>query len=222
MVENEHLSILTDTYALGAISKLDGNNNPTLRDLNEYISYLPDMFYSNGFCETANLIKNLTSTELPRLHFALPTVTTSKTPNYFNDYNSYWLSSEIRNLADVNYNNGKVLSSQFGFMNNSTDENTISKTLMKMKEKSSMLLKTDFQSINFSTSKNKNATASIVSLTNTSAVCHKFKTMVERFSAMFKRKAFLHFYTGQGMDEMEFTEAESNINDLICEYNVIS
>ncbi|KAF9594722.1 hypothetical protein IFM89_034705 [Coptis chinensis] len=31
-------------------------------------------------------------------------------------------------------------------------------------------------------------------------------------------KAFLHWYTGEGMDEMEFTEAESNINDLVSEY----
>lgn len=28
----------------------------------------------------------------------------------------------------------------------------------------------------------------------------------------------MHWYTGEGMDEMEFTEAESNINDLITEY----
>lgn len=35
---------------------------------------------------------------------------------------------------------------------------------------------------------------------------------------MFRRKAFLHWYTGEGMDEMEFTEAESNINDLVSEY----
>ena len=35
---------------------------------------------------------------------------------------------------------------------------------------------------------------------------------------MFRRKAFLHWYTGEGMDEMEFTEAESNLNDLIAEY----
>ena len=25
-------------------------------------------------------------------------------------------------------------------------------------------------------------------------------------------------YTGEGMDEMEFTEAESNMNDLVAEY----
>lgn len=35
---------------------------------------------------------------------------------------------------------------------------------------------------------------------------------------MFRRKAFLHWYTGEGMDEMEFTESESNMNDLISEY----
>merc|ERR1712019_321531 len=35
---------------------------------------------------------------------------------------------------------------------------------------------------------------------------------------MFQRKAFLHWYTGEGMDEMEFTEAESNMVDLIAEY----
>ncbi|PRD22430.1 UNVERIFIED_CONTAM: tbb-4 [Trichonephila clavipes] len=38
------------------------------------------------------------------------------------------------------------------------------------------------------------------------------------FAAMFRRKAFLHWYTGEGMDEMEFTEAESNMNDLVSEY----
>lgn len=54
---------------------------------------------------------------------------------------------------------------------------------------------------------------------------------------MFRRRAFLHWYTGgescpewtskpqltrfgfaEGMDEMEFTEAESNMQDLVAEY----
>ncbi|EPY77586.1 tubulin, beta, 2-like protein [Camelus ferus] len=30
--------------------------------------------------------------------------------------------------------------------------------------------------------------------------------------------AFLHCYTGEDMDEMEFTKAESNVNDLVSEY----
>ncbi|XP_052131467.1 tubulin beta-3 chain-like [Frankliniella occidentalis] len=40
----------------------------------------------------------------------------------------------------------------------------------------------------------------------------------EQFSAMFRRRAFLHWYTGEGMDKLEFTEAESNLADLISEY----
>jgi len=45
-----------------------------------------------------------------------------------------------------------------------------------------------------------------------------FKRVSEQFTAMFRRKVFLHWYTGEGMDEMEFTEAESNMNDLVSEY----
>jgi tubulin beta len=42
---------------------------------------------------------------------------------------------------------------------------------------------------------------------------------IKFLSAMFRRKAFLHWYTGEGMDEAEFTEAESNMLDLIQEYH---
>jgi len=53
---------------------------------------------------------------------------------------------------------------------------------------------------------------------NSTAIQEMFKRVSEQFSVMFRRKAFLHWYTGEGMDEMEFTEAESNMNDLISEY----
>nr|XP_055208062.1 tubulin beta-8 chain isoform X2 [Gorilla gorilla gorilla] len=53
---------------------------------------------------------------------------------------------------------------------------------------------------------------------NNTAIQELFKRVSEQFTAMFRRKAFLHWYTGEGMDEMEFTEAESNVNDLVSEY----
>ncbi|XP_061824547.1 tubulin beta-4B chain-like isoform X2 [Nerophis lumbriciformis] len=53
---------------------------------------------------------------------------------------------------------------------------------------------------------------------NTTAIQDMFKRISEQFTAMLRRKAFLHWYTGEGMDEMEFTEAESNMNDLVSEY----
>jgi tubulin beta len=45
-----------------------------------------------------------------------------------------------------------------------------------------------------------------------------FKCISEQFAAMFRRKAFLHWYTGEGMDELEFSQAESDMNDLVSEY----
>nr|GME20525.1 Tubulin beta-2 chain [Ipomoea batatas] len=53
---------------------------------------------------------------------------------------------------------------------------------------------------------------------NSTSIQEMFRRVSEQLTAMFKRKAFLHWYTGEGMDEMEFTEAESNMNDLVSEY----
>uniref|UniRef100_A0A8C5WC96 Tubulin beta chain n=1 Tax=Leptobrachium leishanense TaxID=445787 RepID=A0A8C5WC96_9ANUR len=55
-------------------------------------------------------------------------------------------------------------------------------------------------------------------IANSTAIQELFKHISEQFTAMFRRKAFLHWYTEEGMDEMEFTEAESNMNDLVSEY----
>jgi len=53
---------------------------------------------------------------------------------------------------------------------------------------------------------------------NSTAIQEAWRRVAEQFQIMFRRKAFLHWYTGEGMDEMEFTEAESNLTDLIAEY----
>ncbi|CAH1732479.1 unnamed protein product [Aphis gossypii] len=53
---------------------------------------------------------------------------------------------------------------------------------------------------------------------NTTAIQEMFKRVSVQFTTMFRRKAFLHWYTGEGMDEMEFVEAESDMHDLVSEY----
>lgn len=53
---------------------------------------------------------------------------------------------------------------------------------------------------------------------NSTAQQELFKRTQAQYAAMFRRRAFLHWYTNEGMDEMEFTEAESNLIDLIEEY----
>ena len=53
---------------------------------------------------------------------------------------------------------------------------------------------------------------------HSTVITKMLRKFVDQFTVMFRRKAFLHWYLNEGMDEMEFTEAESIINDTISEY----
>ena len=53
---------------------------------------------------------------------------------------------------------------------------------------------------------------------NTTAIKGVFQRISAQFAKMYKRKAFLHWYKGEGMDEMEFQEADKNVRDLVTEY----
>ncbi|PVV03108.1 hypothetical protein BB560_002425 [Smittium megazygosporum] len=53
---------------------------------------------------------------------------------------------------------------------------------------------------------------------NSTAIKELFQRVNEQFTVMFRRKAFLHWYTDEGMDVMEFSEAESDVIDLVEEY----
>ncbi|CAH1108866.1 unnamed protein product [Psylliodes chrysocephalus] len=55
-------------------------------------------------------------------------------------------------------------------------------------------------------------------IANNTAIHELFNRIITAFSAMYRRRAFLHWYTGEGMDDMEFIEAESCVIDLISEY----
>jgi tubulin beta len=68
----------------------------------------------------------------------------------------------------------------------------------------------------------KGQTAAATLVANTTAISEVFRRSHAQFRSLFRRKAFLHWYvsihdntdfryTGEGMDEMEFTEAESNL-----------
>ena len=55
-------------------------------------------------------------------------------------------------------------------------------------------------------------------LFNSTAIQENMKHITQNFSSLYRKKAFLHWYTAEGMDEMEITEAESDLNDLVSEY----
>merc|ERR1711908_143508 len=64
----------------------------------------------------------------------------------------------------------------------------------------------------------KDTAQSCTFVANTTALKGIFQRLATQFGSMYKRKAFLHWYKGEGMDEMEFQEADKNVRDLITEY----
>ncbi|XP_053673023.1 tubulin beta chain-like [Anopheles nili] len=55
-------------------------------------------------------------------------------------------------------------------------------------------------------------------IANTTAITQLFKRIMDQFGTMYRQRAFLHWYTGEGMDEAEFTEMEKNLSELVEEY----
>lgn len=53
---------------------------------------------------------------------------------------------------------------------------------------------------------------------NITSVKDCFERIWESFRKLFEKKAFLHWYQGEGMHELEFVDCESQIKDLIIEY----
>lgn len=47
---------------------------------------------------------------------------------------------------------------------------------------------------------------------NSTAIQEVFRRISEQFTVMFRRKAFLHWYTGEGMDEMEFSGMDFSLS----------
>ncbi|XP_046608892.1 tubulin beta-1 chain-like [Neodiprion virginianus] len=56
------------------------------------------------------------------------------------------------------------------------------------------------------------------SVSNTTSMQELFKRITAQFNAMYRRKAYLHWYTTEGMDENDFITALKNVQDLISEY----
>ncbi|XP_033224326.1 tubulin beta chain-like isoform X2 [Belonocnema kinseyi] len=59
---------------------------------------------------------------------------------------------------------------------------------------------------------------SATAISNSTAIQEVFKRLEHSFSLMFRKKAYLHWYTGEGMYETEFVDAQNIMKDLIFEY----
>lgn len=63
--------------------------------------------------------------------------------------------------------------------------------------------------------------ASFTLIANTAGITEMLQRVADSFNIVFRRKAFLTRYTGDGMEEADFTQAEANLAALITAYQDI-
>lgn len=204
--------------------------NPTLGDLNHLVSATMSgittclRFPGQLNADLRKLGTNMVP--FPRLHFFVPGFAplTSRYGQAYRTYTVHDLTSQMfdaKNLmAACDPRHGKYLTVT-GMFRGRLSVREVEEEISNVQNKNSAYF-VEWIPNNIKTSicdvPPRGMTMSCTFIGNNTAIQETFQRICDQFTIMLKRKAFLHWYTGEGMEENEFTEAFSNVTDLIHEY----
>ncbi|KAI0775033.1 beta-tubulin 2 [Trametes elegans] len=231
LVENSDMTMCIDNEALYELTQRSLKvNQPSFDDLNTVVAQVmcgvstslrfPGQL--NG--DLRKLAMNLVP--FPRLHFLIPSYAPLYDPKSraFTRWNVRDLTSAMFDrhnlLVACDPRFGRYLTAATIFRGKVASQEAEQAVLELQKKNSSQFVEwiPDNVSVSLCSVPPVGQVQAGTCLANSTAVQELFKRTLTQFVAMFKRRAYLHWYTGEGMDSMEFSEAESNTQDLIAEY----
>jgi tubulin beta len=230
LVENSDLTVCIDNEALYSIAARLGNKSPQFSDLNQYIAQvLAGVSTSLRFSGQLNgdLRKiGMNLVPFPRLHFLAPSYA-PLVPPQSKEFTGLSIPELTKSLFDRK-NMLAAIDPRFGrYLTAATiyrgkiPSRDVEQAVNEIQTRNSSAFVEwipDNISVTMCTVPPVGQKQAAICLANTTAIQEIFKRTQAQASAMLKRGAFMHRYTEEGMDPMEFTEAESNVIDLIAEY----
>jgi len=231
LLENSDQTFVIDNEALFSIShNVLKQQEPKYADLNWVISMtMSGITASLRFSGKLNGDLRKMGTNLvpfPRLHFFLLAQSPLFAPGQGDKVkltvqeltDQMWSSRNF--LSNVKAEDGKYLTASCGYRGaiatNEVDDE-IAKIQAKMADDFVTWIPNNIKSAIINVPP-EGTDMSATFVANTTAIKGVFQRISAQFAKMYKRKAFLHWYKGEGMDEMEFQEADKNVRDLITEY----
>lgn len=202
---------------------------PTYDDLNHLVSLTLSGITSNfRFTGQLNSDMRKLATNLvvfPRLHFMTAAIAPicNKDMQLFKPINVHELTYEMfqphsyMNQVDPRYGKYLALSAMYRGRIPTHEASQILNQYQKKNENYSTQCIPDNVKTSFCDVPPKGLKMSSTFLGNFTSIMEPFKQMSEKCQAQFKRKAFLHSYTSEGMEENEFKDAMDNIDKLVNE-----
>merc|ERR1712154_443155 len=178
----------------------------------------------------------------PRLHFFVvaqsPLLTSDSSSNYTKFTTQELTSSTLDHrsyFVNVDPENGKFLTASILYRGKKDDISTfeVDKEIAGVKYQSKYygqfanwipnnfkysLINVPSKGYDSNTNKTVNIPMSATFVANHTAIKQCFQAFLNKFKKLYKKKAFLHWYYDEGMDEDNFEEASVKIDDLITEY----
>lgn len=205
--------------------------HPVMSDLNHLVSMtMAGVTSCFRFPGQLNLDLRKLKTNMcpfPRLHFFIPGFAplTSRLSESYQKINAADLVNQIfdcRNqMADYNPSDGRYLTCAAIFRGLISTRD-IEQHVMAIQDKNSESF------VNWIPNNIKmaicdipprNMKLSATFLSNTTAIQCVFSRLMNQYQTMFKKRAFMHWYTGEGMEQQDFIDAETGVQSLIDEYN---
>lgn len=242
LLENSDVSVVLDNEAIYSICHKNlGAERPGYNDLNRLLAQvISSLTTSLRFDGSLNMDINEFQTNLvpyPRIHFMLssyaPIISSSKATHETMSVNDITTAAfEAHNMmAKCDPRQGKYMACCLMYRGDVTPKDMTSAISM-MRSKSAITF-VDWCPTGFKTGINCQRPTSVpgsgiadvpravAMISNSTAISSVFDRVTQKFDAMYSRRAFVHWYVGEGMEEGEFSEAREDLACLENDYSEV-
>ncbi|OMJ71007.1 hypothetical protein SteCoe_30879 [Stentor coeruleus] len=229
LIENFDGCFIFDNSAILNNFQIHSKSTQSYENINSVIvqasSNITSLYRTSSQITLKKLLNNLSP--FPRTHFFstnlfpiyIPELRACKT--YCEDELIFETFHNKRSLSDESSSLSKILSAYNVVRKKSCNEVHLRESLSCVEKRHNRCFKSWIPESFYYHNTNvllKGFYESTALVSNSTSITKLFENILSKFNYLYKKNAFLWYFTQEGMDKMEFTGASANLQDIIDEY----